>query len=90
MSFAINVVGTPEGLKRALAEYSERQTEPSKTEFDAVKPAIETVIDQNVPFEGHQVLLHVEASGHASFVDGVKKYGTARINVRQLEAAPAL
>ena len=85
MSFSISVIGTTEAIKRALAAESERLTDQSKEEFDAVKPAIETVLDQNV---GDPAVFQVEANGHANFkdVDGVrtKQYGSCAVNVRRI------
>lgn len=45
MSFSVSFFGKPDAVKRALARESERLTGVSKEEFDAVRPAIETVID---------------------------------------------
>lgn len=77
MSFAIYIVGKPDALKRRLAEESERLTNQSKAEFDAVRPAIEAVIDANMP----DSVISVNASGHAYFEDGVKKQANCAVKV---------
>lgn len=80
MSFSVTFIGKPEAIKRKLAEESARLTDQSKAEFDALKPALETILDQQVG--GHAVSLH--ANGHASFASGVKTYGTCQVEVKSL------
>jgi len=80
MSFGISFVGKPEAIKRKLAEHSAILSDQSKAEFDAVRPALETVLDQNV--SNGVVLLN--ASGHATFQNGVKTYGNCWVEVKVL------
>lgn len=80
MSFSVVFVGKPEAIKRKLDEESARLTDNSKAEFDAVKPALETILDQQIG--GHAVSL--SASGHAIFAGGAKTYGTCHVEVRTL------
>ena len=80
MSFSVTFVGKPEAIKRKLAEESERLTGQSKTEFDAVKPALETILDQQM---GNGAV-HLSANGHATFTDGVKTYGNCQVDVKSL------
>jgi hypothetical protein len=80
MSFSVTFVGKPEGIKRKLAEESERLTGQSKTEFDAVKAALEMILDQQV---GNGAV-YLNANGHASFADGVKTYGSVSVQVKTL------
>lgn len=82
MSFSVTFIGKPDAIKRKLAEESARLTDQSKIEFDAVKPALDTILDQQV---GNGVV-HLNANGHASFTDGVKTYGNCQIEVRALNA----
>lgn len=84
MSFSVSFVGKPDALKRALAAESERLTGQSKEEFDAVKPAIETILDQNVNLGGDPSVFRVDANGHANFKDGVKQYGNCVVNVQRV------
>lgn len=84
MSFSVSFIGKPDAIKNALAKESDRLTGQSKEEFDAVKPAIETIVDQNVTGVGDQAVLHVEANGHANFTDGVKQYGSCQVKVSRI------
>jgi hypothetical protein len=61
MSYLVTFIGKPEAIKRKLAETSSQLTGGSKDEFDAVRPALETVLDLNVG----QGIVRLEASGHA-------------------------
>jgi hypothetical protein len=83
MSYAITVVGTPEGIKKRLRETSEHLTDQSKREFDDVLPALEIIVDQNSNVS-ERVVLHLDASGHAYFKDGVKQYGNCNVHVRPI------
>lgn len=80
MSFSVSCIGRPEAIKRRLAKESENLSGQSKQEFDDVRPALETVLDQNVG----DAVVHLEAHGHADFVDGVKKFGQCTVNIRKL------
>lgn len=80
MSFSVTFVGKPEAIKRKLVEESARLTGQSKTEFDAVCPALETILDQQV---GNGAV-HLSANGHATFTDGVKTYGNCNVEVKTL------
>lgn len=80
MSFSITRIGKPDAIKRALSEESARLSGQSKEEFDAVVPALETILDQQV---GNGVI-HLSANGHATFNDGKKTYGTVNVEVKPL------
>ena len=80
MSFSVHFVGKPEAIKRKLEAESLRLTDTSKAEFDAVKPALETILDQQVG--GNVVSL--SANGHASFASGIKTFGNCQVEVKQL------
>lgn len=81
MSFSITVIGKPDAIKRKLAEESQRLKDQSKAEFDAIKPALETILDQQV---GNGVV-QVTANGHATFdLDGRKTYGNCNVDVKVL------
>lgn len=82
MSFSITVIGKPDAIKRKLAEESERLKDQSKVEFDAVRPAIETILDQQVA----NGIIHLNANGHASFTNGEKTYGNCSVEVKPLGA----
>lgn len=93
MSWGIAIIGRPEAVKRRLAEYAVTLVGQSKEEFEAVKPALDTLLDQNVA--NGAVLL--EASGHASFaaptstvdaagtpvvVPGLKVFGNCQVSLK--------
>lgn len=80
MSFSVTFVGKPEAIKRTLAEHSEILKDQSKTEFDAVRPALDTILDQQVD----NGAIHLSANGHASFTNGVKTYGSCSVEVKTL------
>jgi hypothetical protein len=80
MSWSISVIGKPEAVKRALARQSETLTGQSKEEFDAVKPALDTILDQNV----ENGLIQLNANGHASFSDGKKTFSNCSVEVKAL------
>lgn len=85
MSFSVSFIGKPEAIKRKLVEESERLTGPSKEEFDAVKPALETILDQQV----NNGVIHLTANGYATFnkIDGYppdKTYGSCSVEVKTL------
>lgn len=81
MSFSVTFVGKPDAIKRKLAEESARLTDQSKAEFDAVLPALETILDQQV---GQGKAVRLSANGHANFTAGVKTYGSVNVEVSQL------
>jgi hypothetical protein len=80
MSFSVYLIGKPEAIKRKLMETSAALTDQSKAEFDAVKPALETILDQQV---GNGII-QLSANGHASFADGAKTYGNCSVEVKAL------
>lgn len=81
MSFSFCYIGRPDAVKRKLDDFCELLKGDSKVEFEAVKPAINTIIDQNV----NDGIINVRAFGHASFTNGVKTFGTCTVEVKQLE-----
>jgi len=80
VSFSVSFIGKPDAIKRKLDEESARLTSQSKAEFDAIKPALETILDQQV---GNGAV-SVSANGHAVFKDGVKTSGQCNVDVKML------
>ncbi|MEP6743424.1 MAG: hypothetical protein ABJB61_13075 [bacterium] len=80
MSFSVIFIGKPEAIKRKLAEESNRLTGQSKDEFNALRPALETILDQQ--FGNGAISLN--AYGHASFTDGEKTFGNCGVEVKPL------
>lgn len=77
MSYSVTFKGTPEEIKAKLAEESARLTDQSKQEFDAVKPALDLILDQN---QGNGLVL-LEAYGHATFSEGQRTSSNCRVNI---------
>lgn len=80
MSFHVSVVGSSEGIKKHLAEYSTRLDGQSKEEFDAARPALDILLDQNF---GAGVV-HLSVSGHAQFQLGKKTYGACSVELKNI------
>lgn len=91
MSFSVTFIGKPAAIKRKLEEESARLTGQSKAEFDAVRPALDTILDQNV---GNSVV-QLHANGHATFEQRppqadaeslvpVKTFGSCNVDVKVL------
>ncbi len=80
MSFSVSYIGKPDAIKRALDQDSARLTAESKAEFDAVKPALDTLLDQQVG----PGAIQLSAYGHANLTNGVKTYGTCSVELKPL------
>lgn len=80
MSFSMTFIGKPEAIKRKLAEQSAALTGQSKAEFDAVLPALETVLDQNLGTG----IVRLHTNGHATFVNDAKAYGACSVEITTL------
>lgn len=83
MSFSISYIGEPEILKRKIEEESSNLSGFSKLEFDHVKPALLTILDQ---YKGDPVVVKLEASGYGTFqsYDSKQLSGTVAINIHSL------
>jgi len=77
MSWSLSVIGTPDAVKRALADYSESLRDQSKSEFDEALPALEALVGANV---GGQAVKLV-AAGHATFEGDQKTSGNCSVVV---------
>ena len=86
MSYAISVIGTIDGIKRTIEEHSARLTDQSKRELDDVKPALFSILDQNVgSYSGTERVFAFDANGHASIdANGVKTYGNGTVSLKEL------
>jgi hypothetical protein len=86
MSWSFNAIGQPANLKKALDAQSEGLTGDPKEEFDAAKPHLAALIDMNVsPLEGFPVI-HVQASGHATRVNGLVNMGTCTVVIASMNS----
>lgn len=83
MSWSVSFIGTPTAVAKALDSYADSWSAgQSKDEYDAAKPHIIALVQENVGGVGRVV--QVTASGHATITDGVKTYGTCTASVTGL------
>lgn len=82
MSFRVQFSGTPEQIKEHLASEEAALSGQSQKEFREVRPALETLLAQNVG--GGKLTL--VASGHATFENEQRKTGTVRVELRDARA----
>lgn len=82
MSFSVSMMGKPDAIKRQLTIEGDRMIGQSKEEFDAVRPALDLILDQQV---GNGVI-HLKANGHATFTNGEKTYGSCNVDVNPVGA----
>ena len=81
MSWSMTMIGTSENIRNALQSESKRLTGASKQEFDEALPHLAALVGMNVNTSNREQLLELEASGHASHVDGVEKYRNVSIRL---------
>lgn len=88
MSFSISVIGSPTAVKQALSKYSDALTGISKKEFDAILPALGSLLDQHVDVTHGCAPVWLTASGHATIEQSTntRLFGTCDVNVRPLNA----
>lgn len=82
MSWSTNLIGTADKVNAELNAYSETLTGQSKEEFEEAKPHIQGLIALNVN-QASQVI-KLTAAGHATFENGVKKYGNCSVAIEAL------
>lgn len=87
MSWSVSVIGVPAKVNAKLDEYGSTLTGQSKQEFDEAKPHLQALIAQNV---SAAVLVKIDASGHATFEDGLKTHGTCSVALTQFYSQLAL
>lgn len=63
MSWSCSFVGTPSSISKALDAHGEKLTGKCKMEFDAAKPAIQTLLNQNMDNNGPSPALQLVAFG---------------------------
>jgi len=80
MSWSVSFLGTPANVAEALTAQSATMTGQSKEEYDVAYPAIATLVLANVGPESMKV--DVQASGHATFVDGKVSYSNCNVTVK--------
>ena len=85
MSWSISYIGKPSAVAKALDAYmADAQPSQSKDEYDAAKPHLLALVNENVG----QNMVTISANGHATFtdVDGVKTktYGYCTVSLSAL------
>jgi hypothetical protein len=80
VSWSVSFIGTPKAVVKALEGYATHwaETDQSRLEYEAAKPHLIGLVQQNVGIVG-AVVLH--ANGHASFAAGEKTYGTCYVSL---------
>jgi len=61
MSWSTSFVGKTDGIKAAMERYANTLTGNSREEFEAAKPHLVGLLDQNTSVS----VLHLDANGHA-------------------------
>ena len=77
MSWSVQLVGTPEGVKKELDTIGDGMSDgQSKDEFMEAKPHLQGLLSQAV---GQKVRLN--ANGHATITEGVRTYGSISVSL---------
>lgn len=72
MSFHMSCTGTVGKIREQIEKESAQMTGRNKEEFDAIKPSLLNILDQNVPHQGSQIVLSFAAFGSGTW-DNDKK-----------------
>lgn len=83
MSWSNSWMGKPSAIKAAIGRYAATLTGLSKEEFDAARPALETLLDQNSNIEKEPIVA-LEANGHAYVKDGARQYSACSVTLKQI------
>lgn len=77
MSWSVTLVGQPKAVAQALEEYgaTSGMSGQSLREYEDAKPHLIGLVRQTVG----QLCVTLRASGHATFTNGVKTYGTCSV-----------
>jgi hypothetical protein len=86
MSWSVSLIGQPDKLVEALEAESARLTGQCKEEFDAAKPHIAGLVNQNYQrAEGVAApVLQLEAHGSGYKSNGVEQYRSAAVTLKPL------
>lgn len=88
MSWSISIIGKPDKVVEELSVYSDTLTGQSKIEYDEAKPHLQALISQNL---GENIIVNLQASGHANFdSEGKRTYGACTVNLSLLYGKLAL
>jgi hypothetical protein len=66
MSWSVGFIGKPANVTAALDGFSEKLSDLSKEEYDAAKPSIIALVNQN--FGDDNTIVKVSASGHGTTI----------------------
>jgi hypothetical protein len=83
MSWSVQFIGTPENIVKALEDHSTKIDGYSKQEYDEALPYMVGLVKQNFN-TSQDVMLRVNASGHAYSVGGEKQLGSCQVAIEQL------
>jgi hypothetical protein len=83
MSWSNSWMGKPSAIKAAIGRYAATLTGMSKDEFEAARPALETLLGQNSNIE-KEPIVSLEANGHAYEKDGVRQYSACNVTLKTI------
>lgn len=84
MSWSLTLVGTPDKFPKAFDDFSAGLTGDSKAEFDAARPALETLVGLNVNKATPQAV-RLSANGHAYKNNGELAYSSCSVDLKPLD-----
>ena len=82
MSWSNSWIGTRTGIKNAIVKFSDQLSGMSKEEFDAAKPHLEALLDQNNSSDGDPVMI-LHASGHG-YKSNDKSYNNVTVDLKSV------
>lgn len=83
MSWSVSYIGTPEKISEALDRQKDILSGQSLEEFDAALPALKTLLSLNY---GDQYTRQLIANGHAYTTEGITKYSTVSVELKNIGA----
>ena len=83
MSWSNSWIGKPSAIKAAIGRYSDTLTGLSKEEFDAARPHLEGLLDQNTN-KDKEPIVHLDANGHAYVKDGERQYSACSVTLKTI------
>jgi len=81
MSWSLTIIGKPENVSAELDRYGESLNGASKVEFDAAKPHIQFLVNQN--YGTNAPLIKLEANGHG-YEAGEQSYRNLNLNINPI------
>lgn len=83
MSWSNSWMGKPSAIKAAIGRFADTLSGLSKEEFDAARPHLEGLLDQNSNKE-KEPIVELSASGHAYVKDGERQYSSCSVTLKTI------